>query len=164
MVISTWRWPLQSWMSAELRTHRWAPETDLQWGPRHLDGHREKTSGIRWVLYTIWLCCSWNRLSLVSPKVFSPFCHRWIFASLPLSPLACLVGTLHFQRYCRLLLPNYCRHLNWTELDDAITEFNNEMPLTVNWVFNLFLHNHFTLLTHYFTILILCSCFDNLYC
>ncbi len=32
------------------------------------------------------------RLSLVSPKVFSPFCHRWSFRCLPLSPLACLVG------------------------------------------------------------------------
>ncbi len=28
------------------------------------------------------------RLSLVSPKAFSPFCHRWSFGSLPLSPLA----------------------------------------------------------------------------
>ncbi len=28
-------------------------------------------------------------------------------------------------------------YLNWTELDDAITEFNNEMPSTENWVFNL---------------------------
>ncbi len=51
------------------------------------------------------ICCSWNkllvhlargelapRLSLVSPKVFSPFCLQWSFGSLPLSPLACLVG------------------------------------------------------------------------
>ncbi len=36
------------------------------------------------------------RLSLVSPKVFSPFCHRWSFRSLPLSPLACLVGDTSF--------------------------------------------------------------------
>ncbi len=27
-------------------------------------------------------------------------------------------------------------YLNWTELDDAITKFNNEMPLAENWVFN----------------------------
>ncbi len=27
--------------------------------------------------------------------------------------------------------------MNWTELDDAITEFNNEMPLTENSVLNL---------------------------
>ncbi len=73
----------------ETRTHRWTPETDLQWGPRHLDIHRGKTPGTSGAL-TIWLCYSWNkllvrlarwelppRLSLVSPKVFSPFCHRW---------------------------------------------------------------------------------------
>ncbi len=35
-------------------------------------------------------------LSQVSPKVFSPFCHRWSFGSLPLSPLACLVGDTSF--------------------------------------------------------------------
>ncbi len=34
-----------------------------------------------------------------------------------------------------LLLHRYS--LNWTELDDYITEFNNEMPLTEKWVFNL---------------------------
>ncbi len=44
-------------------------------------------------------------------------------------------------------------YLNWTELDDAITEFNNEMHSADNWVLNC----HFTLLTHYFPILILCS-------
>ncbi len=75
----------------------------------HLDSHREKTTGTSWVL-TIWLCCSWNKLlvclargelppqlSLVSPKVFSPFCHRWSFDHLLLSPLACLVGDTSFQ-------------------------------------------------------------------
>ncbi len=80
--ISTWRQPLQPWPSVESRTHRWAPETDLQWGPRHLDIHRGKTPGTSGPL-TLWLCCSWNklliclaggelapRLSLVSPKVF----------------------------------------------------------------------------------------------
>ncbi len=29
-------------------------------------------------------------------QVFSPFCHRWSFGSLPLSPLACLVGDTSF--------------------------------------------------------------------
>ncbi len=74
-----------------------APRDDLysperQWRPGHLDepqwqildSHRDMTTGTRWVLYTIWLCCcSWNKLlvclargelapqlSLVSPKVF----------------------------------------------------------------------------------------------
>ncbi len=59
--------------------------------------------------HVIQLECSWNkllirlaggelvpRLSLVSPKVFSPFCHRWSFRSLPLSPLACSVGDTSF--------------------------------------------------------------------
>ncbi len=32
-------------MSVETRTPSWAPETDLQWGLRHLDSHREKTTG-----------------------------------------------------------------------------------------------------------------------
>ncbi len=66
------------------------------------------------------------------PRFFSPFCHRWSFGSLPLSPLACLVGDTSFPAIS--LIVNF---LNWTELDDAIKEFNNEMPLTENWVFNL---------------------------
>ncbi len=36
------------------------------------------------------------RLSLISPNVFSPFCLQWSFGSLPLSPLACLVGETYF--------------------------------------------------------------------
>ncbi len=28
-------------------------------------------------------------------------------------------------------------YLNWTKLDDDITEFNNEMHLTEKWAFNL---------------------------
>ncbi len=61
MVDQHQRRPLQPWMSAETKTPIWAPETDLQWGPRHLDSHREKTTGTSWAL-TIWLCCSWNKL------------------------------------------------------------------------------------------------------
>ncbi len=94
------------------------------------------------------------RLSLVSPKVFfSPFCHQWSFGSLPLSPLACLVGDTSFPAISSTWLNR--NFLNWTELDDAITEFNNEMPLTENWVFNLVILHYW----HYFPILILCSCF-----
>ncbi len=120
---------------------------DPQWGTRHQDSHREETIGNSWAL-KIWLCCSWNkllvclaqwrtgpRLSLVSPKVFSPFCHRWSFGSLLLSPLACLVVDTSFPAILSTWLHRY--YLNWTELDDAITEFNNEMPSTENWVFNL---------------------------
>ncbi len=59
------------------------------------------------------------RLSLVSPKVFSPFCHRWSFGSLLLSPLACLVVDTSFPAISSTLLHRF--YLNWTELDDAIT-------------------------------------------
>ncbi len=58
-------------------------------------------------------------LSLVSPKVFSPFCHRWSFGSLPLSPLAFLVGESSFLAISPTWLHRY--YLNWTELDDDIT-------------------------------------------
>ncbi len=104
------------------------------------------TTGTRWVLYTIWLCCSWNKLlirlaggelpppppwlSLVSPKVSYSFCHRWSFGSLPLSPQACLFGDTSFPVISSTWLHRY--NLNWTELDDDITEFNNEMPSTEN--------------------------------
>ncbi len=56
--ISTQRRRLQPWTSAETRTPRWAPEIDPQWRPCLLDGHRDKTTGTRRVLCTIWLCCS----------------------------------------------------------------------------------------------------------
>ncbi len=161
--ISTWRQPLQPWPSAESRTHRWAPETDLQWEPRHLDIHRGKTPGTSGPL-TLWLCCSWNkllirlaggelapRLSLVSPKVFSPFCHRWSFRSLPLSPLACLVGDTSLAAQSSTWLHRY--YLNWTKLDNAITKFNNEMHSADNWVLNPVILHYW----HNLPILILCS-------
>ncbi len=129
--------------------HLWAPETNPQLRPCHLDGHRDKTSGTRWVLYTIWLCCSCNkllvrlargelspRLSLVSPKVF--FLHSVTdgsFGSLPLSPLACLVGGTSFPAISSTLLHRY--YINWTELGNYIIQFNNERRLTKNVVFNL---------------------------
>ncbi len=87
------------------------------------------------------------------PRFFSPFCHQWSFGSLPLSPLACLVGDTSFPAISSTWLNR--NFLNWTELDDAITEFNNEMPLTENWVLNLVILHYW----HYFPILILCSCF-----
>ncbi len=91
----------------------------------------------------IWLCCGRNklvhlargelaaRLSLVSPKVFfsigeSFSCHRWSFGSLPLSLLACLVGDTSFPAISPTWFYRY--YLNWTELNNDITEFNNEMP------------------------------------
>ncbi len=156
--------PLQPRRSAESRTRRRAPETDPQWGPRHIDSHREKTTGTSGAL-TIWICCSWNklvcpaggelvpRLSLVSPKVFSQFCHRWSFGSLPEATLACLVGDSSFPAMSSTWLHRY--YLNWTELDNAITKFNNERPSAYNWVLNVVILHY----RHYFPILILCSCF-----
>ncbi len=69
------------------------------------------------------------------PRFFSPFCHRWSFGFLPLSPPACLVGDTSFPAISSTWLHRY--YLNWTELDDDIIEFNNEITLTENWVFNL---------------------------
>ncbi len=120
--------------------------------------HQEKTPGTSGAL-TIWL---WNKLlirlargelSLVSPKVFSPFCHRWSFGSLPLSPLACLVWDTSFPAISSTWWHRY--YFNWTELDNDITEFNNEMPSTENLVFDLVILHYW----HHFPILILCSCF-----
>ncbi len=91
------------------------------------------------------------RLSLVSPKVLSPFCHRWSFGSLPLSPLACLVGDTSFPAQSSTWLHRY--YLNWTELDNAITKFNNEMHSADNWVLNLVILHYWQNLP----ILILCS-------
>ncbi len=70
-----------------------------QWRPRHLDGHWDKTTGTRWVLCTIWLLVHLARgelaprLSLVSPKVFSP--------------LACLVGDTSFPAISSTWLHRY---------------------------------------------------------
>ncbi len=126
--------------------------------PRHPSGRPLEDSGP----LTLWHCCSWNkllirlargelapRLSLVSPKVFSPFCHRWSFRSLPLSPLACLVGDTSFP--AKSWLHRY--YLNWTELDNAITKFNNEMHSADNWVLNPVILHYW----HNLPILILCS-------
>ncbi len=126
-------------MSAETRASRWAPETDLQWGLCHLDSHREKTTETSGALI-IRLCCSWNkllvrlargelppRLSLVSPKVLfsilSPM-EFWFLAAVTSG----LLSSGHFPAISPTWLHRY--HLNWTELDNDITEFNNEMPLT----------------------------------
>ncbi len=122
-------------------------------------------------LLTLWLCCSWNklliclaggelapRLSLVSPKVFSPFCHRWSFRSLPLSPLACSVGDTSFPAQSSTWLHRY--YLNWTKLDNAITKFNNEMHSADNWVLN-------PVILHYWQICLFWYCAVlcyNLYC
>ncbi len=76
----------------------------------------------------------WAWFPKISQGFFLP-CHRWNFVSLLLSPLAFLVGDTSFAATSPTWLHRY--YLNWTELNDAITEFNNEMPLTEKWVFNL---------------------------
>ncbi len=130
--------------------------------PRQPSG---KTSGTSWALQSDFAavglncCVVWTEEKWpptepgFSQGFFSPFCHQWSFGSLPLSPLACLVGDTSFPAISSTWLNR--NFLNWTELDDAITEFNNEMPLTENWVFNLDILHYW----HYFPILILCSCF-----
>ena len=119
------------------------------------DDHRDKTTGTSWVLCTIWLCCSlelncWFRLvrgelapwlSLVSPKVFSPFRHRWSFGSLPLSPLTCLVGDTSFPAIS----------LTWLQMIAQILFKLNWAAWWHHWIqwwtaFNC----HFALLTHCF--------------
>ncbi len=82
---------------------------------------------------------------------FSPFCHRWRFRSLPLSPLACLVGDTSFPAQSSTWLHRY--YLNWTKLDNAITKFNNEMHSADNWVLNPVILHYW----HILPILILCS-------
>ncbi len=95
---------------------------------------------------------------LVSPKVFSPFCHRWSFRSLPLSPLACSVGDTSFPAQSSTWLHRY--YLNWTKLDNATTKFNNEMHSADNWVLN-------PVILHYWQICLFWYCAVlcyNLYC
>ncbi len=94
----------------------------------------------------IWLCSSWNWTAVssgqrrnapptepgFSPKVFfsvlSPM-EFWFLAAVASGLLSW--GHLISSISSTWLNRNF---LNWTELDDAITEFNNEMPLTENWV------------------------------
>ncbi len=145
-------------MPAKTRTPIWAPETDPLWGLRHLESHREKTTGTSWAL-TIWLCCSWNKLLVSSgqrrtgPPTEPGFSQGFFLhsvtdglCSLPLSPMVSLVGNTSFPAISPTWLHKY--YLTWTELDDAITEFNNEMPSTENWVFNLVILHYW----HYFPI------------
>ncbi len=66
------------------------------------------------------------------PRFFSPFCHRWSFHSLPLSPLACLVGDTSFPAISSTWLHRY--YLNWTELDDAITKFKFKFKFKLSFI------------------------------
>ncbi len=83
--------------------------SDCQCVPRHLDSHREKTTGTSWAL-TLWLCCSWNkllvrlarrelvpRLSLISPKVFFS-----VLSPMEFWFLAAVASDTSFPVICRL--------------------------------------------------------------
>ncbi len=144
-------------MSVETRAPRWAPETDLQWGPRHLDSHREKTTGTSGAL-TLWLCCRWNKLlvrlargkyapqlSLVSLKVFFSV----------LSPMEfCLLSWGHLiSSDIVYLIEQILLELNWAgwwhQWMQWWTAFNKNL---------IVYYCLFALLTHYFLI------WYNLYC
>ncbi len=86
---------------------------------------------------TCWFIWPEENWAWFLPMFFSLFCHWWSSGSLPLSPLACLVGDTSFPAISSTWLNRY--YYNWTELDDAITEFNNELPLNENWVFTIVL-------------------------
>ncbi len=73
-----------------------SPREIPQWGPRHLDRHREPlhsdfaAAGTNW--WFVWPEGNWTPdWAWFLPRSFSPFCHRWSFGFLPLS-LSCLVG------------------------------------------------------------------------
>ncbi len=110
--------------------------------PRHPSG---KDPWNQWTTYTLTLLQleqttdSSGRRGTGLSLVFSPFCHRWSFRSLPLSPLACSVGDTSFPAQSSTWLHRY--YLNWTKLDNAITKFNNEMHSADNCVKSC----HFTL-------------------
>ncbi len=98
-----------------------------------------------------WVSISWTCF-------VSPFCHRWSFRSLPLSPLACSVGDTSFPAQSSTWLHRY--YLNWTKLDNATTKFNNEMHSADNWVLN-------PVILHYWQICLFWYCAVlcyNLYC
>ncbi len=135
--------------------------------PRHPSGERPPEPVDHYTL----TCCSWNKL-LICPgrrgtgpptepgfsQGFSPFCHRWSFRSLPLSPLACSVGDTSFPAQSSTWLHRY--YLNWTKLDNATTKFNNEMHSADNWVLN-------PVILHYWQICLFWYCAVlcyNLYC
>ncbi len=92
-----------------------------QWSPYNLTLLQlEQTTGLSGQRGTA------PRLNLVSRKVFFSI----------LSPMEFLfhavvaAGLLSWGHFIS-------SDISWTELDDDITEFNNEMPLTEKWAFNL---------------------------
>ncbi len=127
-------------MSAESRTPRWAPETDLQWGLCHLDRHQEKTTETSGALQSDFDAVGTNYW-FVWPEGNCPpdwawFLPRFFFSVL--SPMefwflaVVASGLLSWGHFISSNIMTWLHryYLNWTELDNDITEFNNEMPLT----------------------------------
>ena len=72
------------------------------------------------------------------PRFFSPFCHRWSFGSLPLSPLACLVG----------VTSSTAISLTWLQIKTDTISTEQRWHNWIQWwtAFNY----HFALLRHCF--------------
>ncbi len=107
----------EPYRTAPCRTMQWKSATRLSSGKDHWNTYNltlmelEQTTGSSGQRGTTSPPPPPPRLSLISPKVFSPFCHQWSFGSLPLSPLACLVGEtshLTFTLYRVILLIWQC--------------------------------------------------------
>ncbi len=109
-------------------------------------------------------------LSCLSMKMYENICAVFVETMIQLFRIlwwiersVCSVQYLKYKYFCNIMpslslwLHRY--YLNWTELDDDITEFNNEMPLTEKWAFKLVILHYYI---HYYPILILCSCFDTI--
>ncbi len=154
----TWKW--NQCLSILYRTTRWAPETDPQWRRCLLDGQRDKTTGTRWVLCTIWLCCSWNkllvrlargelapRLSLVSPRIFFsilPLMEFWFLAAVAYG----LLSWRHlFSSDIVDLMAQILFKPNWAGWQHHWIQWWTAF----NWKLSVY-YCPFALLTHYFPI------------
>ncbi len=124
--------------------------------------HRDKTTGTRQVLCTIYVFCSMDqtagssgrrrtgpRLSLVSPKVFFSVLSLMEFCFLA----AVASGLLSWEHFVFSVIVRY--YLNWTELDDDISEFNDLLPLTENWVFTIVLLHYWHTIFLFYTVKLL---------
>ncbi len=135
--ISTWRQPLQPWPSVESRTHRWAPETDLQWGPRHLDIHRGKTPGTSYNLTLLQLEQTTDSSGRrgTGPPTEPGFSQGFfsILSPMEFSFLAAVAsGLLSWGHFISSTIIDLIAQilLNWTKLE------MHEMHSADNWVLN----------------------------
>ncbi len=75
------------------------------------------------------------KLAVIKPLVLSPM-EFWFLAAVA-SVLLSLGHFISSDIVCDIVVWLHKYYLNRTELDDTITEFNNEMPLPKHLVFNL---------------------------